>query len=173
MALAVAILAQGAAAFAAFRTLSGATRPAMSLPPGLRSGISCVLEVYPMDTIGDILMGDADDEVQSFVNTQDVSILLAWTKAVAWATAKTEQTKLRIYGEGRRGTGPGAALIGSPPRPRCHTVAKRKAKANAPSALRGRVALQTLPQRHEIWRRGRLLRTAFFGSCAQHATTAA
>ena len=66
----------------------------MALPPGLRSGIACVLEVYPMDTIGDIIMGDADDEVQSFVNTQDVSILLAWSRAVAWATAKTEQTKL-------------------------------------------------------------------------------
>ena len=78
----------------------------MALPPGLRKGITSVLEAYPLDTVGDILFAEENSEAQAFVYAQDDAVRSAWAKAVTWAKAKSVQTELRIYDEGLRGTGP-------------------------------------------------------------------
>ena len=89
----------------------------MALPPGLRIPIAVVLAEYPMHTVGDVLFANEDEELMAFLDVQDENVKKAWATAVAWAKAKTEQTKLRIYGEGLGGTGPVAASRGSPPQP--------------------------------------------------------
>ena len=69
-------------------------------PQGLRIKCSVIIDNFDLSTIGDVLMADKDSEVQSHLEALAPEAHAAWANLVAWAAAKQDQTRNRIFEEG-------------------------------------------------------------------------